>query len=95
VSLRWLSNGSSRAANVVDLAIRYHSAYRLPREALPDAYPEGWLRYGGLLVVIRKTAALGPRSGQAVAELVRQALEAFGFEDCEAVDAKLCIVIDV
>lgn len=82
-------------ARDVSLSIEGVTVSVYPQVLLMRTLTDGSVRYGALLVVMRKTEALGSRSGQAVVELMRRALEAMGLEDRGRIDPKLCIVIDV
>ena len=63
-----------------------------PTVLLTKPAKDGTLEYGALLLLIRKESALDEHGAEAVAELLRRALDANGVGP---VNPKLCVVIDV
>lgn len=82
-------------ARDVTLVIEGVSVSIFPQVLLTRTRRDGSVEYGAMLVVMRKTEALGLRSGRVVAELLRRALVAMGLSDRGTIDPSLCMVVDV
>ena len=79
----------------VKLSIEGVSVSVCPQVLLARRLRAGSTQYGALLIVMRMSEALRPRSGQAVADLLRRALATMGLEQEGTIDPRLCLVVDV
>lgn len=82
-------------ARDITLVIEGVSVSIFPQVLLTRVRNDGTREYGAMLVVMRKSEALGTRGGEVVAELLRRALVSMGLGERGVIDPALCMVVDV